>query len=282
MSVVRPVLYVPKGIVCANEQLFLEKVARFAELGASGLHVVADYDRALTVSHARTKEDVTTWHILGKHLSEEGKRRYRDLFQRYRGLELEDKLTVADAVEWWRQSLQLYVDEAVNMHRVEVDFLAHASIRPGVQELFSFCRKQSIPTVILSAGIRDVINVWTRAYGIQPYLVLSTVLLLAPDGTIIGWDEQTLIHILNKHEAGHAELSAIRAARPNVVAFGDGMGDADMVEGDANALRLRIFDPRADEVVDMQAVRQKTFAKFDALIETGTLHPILDMLKFIC
>ncbi len=266
----------------ADEEKFREKIVRFREQGAQSLHIVYDFDRTLTVSHPGTGQDVTTWQILGNHLSKQGQERYEELLQKYRKLELNDTLTEQDAVKWWEASLQLFVDEQVNVRKVEEDFLARASVRPGTAELFAACAQRSIPSIIMSAGIRDVIEIWARAYGLGPSLVLSTALKLDGAGRIVGWDRGTLIHVLNKHEAGHKDLTAIRSGRPNVIVVGDGMGDADMVTGEANALRIRIFDPRSDEIVDLQTVREKTFTKFDALIESGTFYPLLELLKIIC
>lgn len=276
-----PTPYIPEGMTCVDGDALLRKIAHFAEAGTASLHIVYDFDRTLTVSHPETQEDVTTWHILDKHLSDEGHARCQELFKKYRALELEDRLTERDAAEWWNASLQLYVDERVNIKQVDADFLARASIRPGTVELFALCKKYGVPNVIMSAGIRDVIDMWAQKYAIDPALVLSTALKLDSEGVIVGWDKDTLVHVLNKHEAGHKDLTAIRAVRPNVIVIGDGMTDADMAEGDDNVLRIRIFDPRPDEVVDIEAVRQKTFTRFDALLESGTLYPILKVIESI-
>jgi phosphoserine phosphatase len=184
---------IPEGMTCADETAFLHKIKSFAEAGGDNLHIVYDFDRTLTVSHPETQEDVTTWHILGKHLSEEGCVRYKNLFQKYRSLELADKLTERDAIEWWSASFQLYIDERVNIRHVDADFLARASIRPGAYELFALCKANKVPSVIMSAGIRDVIEIWTQKYGIEPALVLSTALKFDNEGVIVGWDKDTLV-----------------------------------------------------------------------------------------
>jgi hypothetical protein len=89
------------------------------------------------------------------------------------------------------------------------------------------------------------------------------------------------VHVLNKHETGHQDLTTIRANRPNVIVIGDGMTDAEMTEGDENVLRIRIFDPRPDEIVNIELVRDKTFTRFDALLESGTLYPLLEVVDAI-
>lgn len=282
MSQEQPLFQMPEGMSCGNEEAFIQKVAHFAGSGAADVHIIWDFDRTLTVSHPETQEDVTTWQILCEHLSEKGQAQYNDLFQRYRSMELEERMTVKDAVDWWSSILGLYVEERVSMTEVDADFLMRASIRRGAHEVFSLCKEQEIPNVIMSAGIRDVIDVWSHKYDIQPSLTLSTILKLDSDNRIVGWDEDSLVHTLNKHELDHEELTSIRSKRPKIIVVGDGMGDADMARGDVDVLRIRIFDPRPDEIFDISDVRRRTFEKFDVMIESGTLHPLLTTLKLIC
>lgn len=97
---------------------------------------------------------------------------------------------------------------------------------------------------------------------------------------MIDWDKKTPVHVLNKREIGHPELTKIRATRRNTIAIGDSLSDADMVEGDENVLRLRIYDPRSDEQTNANA-RQQTLRIFDAMIETGSFEPICRLGKYI-
>jgi HAD superfamily phosphoserine phosphatase-like hydrolase len=163
---------------------------------------------------------------------------------------------------------------------VENDFLNKASIRPGVAELFKFCAEHHIPTVILSAGIRDVIEIWCRRYKIESSLIISTALILDATGKIVGWEEDTLVHVLNKSEATHAELVAIRSERPKTFLVGDSVDDAAMASGDRDVVRVRILDPREDEVTGEKEV-QRTFEKFDAFIQSGSLRPILKLVELV-
>jgi HAD superfamily phosphoserine phosphatase-like hydrolase len=213
------------------------------------------------------------------HLPKAGKQEYAALFKKYRALEIAEVLTDQLAVEWWSASFDILVKYKVNMAEVERDFMHRASIRPGAAQLFGLCRANDIPTVILSGGVREVIEAWSRHYAIRPSLMLSTALVLDHAGTIVGWDKATLIHVLNKHEADHAELTSIRKNRPKAIVIGDGMSDADMAKGDADVLRIRVFDPRDDETADIGQVRARTFERFDAIIESGSLAPVLTVIE---
>ena len=271
----------PEGLIPANHENLEAKITEFIGATAAGIHFVFDFDRTLTVRNPETHEDVTTWHILREHLPEDGKKQYQDLFEKYRVLEIAGTMTEIDAADWWSSILDLFVKHKLNLPAVEQDFLERASIRPGTAELFQLCKDNDIPTVVLSAGIRDVIEMWDKTYGVSPSLTLSTALILDSSGTIIGWRKDTLVHVLNKSETGHPELESIRSSRPKAVVVGDSMNDADMAHGDKDVLRIRIYDPRPDEPIDIIKERQKTFTKFDAVVESGSLEPLLKLAKLI-
>ena len=159
-----------------NQKSVEAKIARFATVGRGKVHVLFDFDRTLTFNSGG--EDITTWHILRSHLPQGGQEQYDSFFQKYRTLEIQRKLTQANAVLWWEQILSLAKEHAVDMAEVERDFLSKANVRPYAQELFRLCQENEIPTVILSAGIADFINIWCSRYGINPNIILSTKLRL--------------------------------------------------------------------------------------------------------
>jgi HAD superfamily hydrolase (TIGR01544 family) len=271
---------IPQSLIVGDFAALEAKIANFVRVGAQGMHVIFDFDRTLTVKKPGSDDEVTTWHILGEHLPPEGKVEYKNLFQKYRGVELRGELTTQTAIDWWSASFELYIKYNINLADVEDDFLNKASIRPGVAELFELCAKHGIPTVILSAGIRDVIEIWCRRYKIEPSLIISTALRLDPTSRITGWREDTLVHVLNKSEATHAELIRIRSERPKTFLIGDSLDDATMASGDRDVIRIRVLDPRTDEVTSEQEI-QKTLESFDALTQSGSLRPLLELVELI-
>ncbi len=278
MSGQRKATDMPQDLVVGDSSALEAKIADFVRVGSNGMHVIFDFDRTLTVKRPGSDDEVTTWHILGEHLPPEGKLEYKNLFQKYRGVELRGELTTQTAIEWWSASFELYIKYDINLTDVEDDFLNKASIRPGVAELFKLCAGHGIPTIILSAGIRDVIEIWCRRYKIEPSLIISTALTLDTSGKITGWEKDTLVHVLNKSEATHVELVKIRSERPKTFLVGDSLDDTTMASGDRDVIRVRILDPRADEVTSEQEI-QRTLEKFDALIQSGSLRPFLELVE---
>lgn len=272
------ILSLLKGFTYDNEALVLEKCERFLNQ-TNRIHVVADFDRTLTVRRPENNDDITSWNILRDHLPKQQQIKCRELFEKAWPKEVAGTMTVQDAVEWWSAVLDIYAQNHLDMNEVERDFLQRASIRPGAKELFTLCHTSNIPTVILSAGVKDVIDLWSATYAIEPTLVISTELELDDARRIIGWKKDTLVHILNKSETNHSELTRIRGERPLAILFGDSMNDVDMAAGDKNVLRVRIFDPRPGETIAIEAERTKTFQSFDVMIESGNVNPLVALIK---
>lgn len=269
------------NLLYASPEHTVAKIDTFIQAGAGQLQLVFDFDRTLTISKPGNNEDITTWHILNEHLPQPGKDRYRKLFKQYRAREISGALTQTDATTWWSSILNLFVEHQIDMTNVEKDFLSKASIRPGTKELFDTCATHGIPTIILSAGIKDVIELWAQTYQIHPTIILSTSLQLDKNGKTSGWDKESLVHVLNKKEIGHPELQKIRTERSKTILIGDSLNDADMAEGTESVFRILINDPRDDENKNNTALHAKAFQTFDAIIETGNLYPVQQLIKQI-
>lgn len=276
MSNIKDRLFIPEGLHVLDQTAFMVKLEHFARLGATGLHALLDFDRTLTVKRPGSSDEVTTWHILNEHLPVQAQAEYQQYFDKYRALEVSGKMTTAHAVEWWSSILDLFVANGVSLAEVERTFFEKASIREYVTEFFADLNKHNIPSTILSAGIKNIIDLWVKKYNIKASLVLSTELEIDNTGVVVGWDKSTLVHVLNKHEADHFELAQIRENRPNTLLIGDGIDDATMAVGKANILRVRILDRRDDDP-DLEIEKARTFESFDALITNGSMQPLCDL-----
>lgn len=264
-----------------NQNKVLAKLKHFQEIGISQLHVILDFDRTLTTRKSASIPDVTTWQVLRMHLPPEGNDEYVAMWSIYRAKELNNTLTQADAIYWWEETLKLFSTYKLSLKTVENDFFSKVSIRPETKELFDLFYSYHIPSVVISAGVKDIITMWCNYYGVTPGVVISTKLETNFEGTITGWDKKSLVHILNKKEQGHKELTRIRTTRPLTLLIGDGINDAHIVEGEENVLRIRINDPREDEKVDREKLVHDTFETFDLMIEKGTFQPVIDLIEFL-
>ncbi len=259
------------GHEISNPEIYHQKIEQFRTDGPEKLQLVFDFDRTLTVPNSDTIQDVTSWSVLGHHLPTEGKRRQQELYETYRHKELDGTMTTVDAENWWRAVLSLFAEYSLDMRAVEDDFVNHVTIRPGVDEIFTWASKHNVPTIILSAGISNVIDFWCKHHTIEPSLVISTSLVLDESGKVTGWADDELVHTLNKRETGHSRSSGILHSRPNTILAGDSIADKAMVPGQEDVLRYFVEDAREDE---NQVRNALAASEFDVILTDGSMNAL--------
>lgn len=267
------------GFGVADEAAVLEKLERFMDGGPDDVHVALDFDKTLTFTDPEADGHTTSWRILQDNLPPEGILKQQELYDKYYPLERNGTMTHDDAMTWWNSALGLFVEYGLNLGKVERQFMQRANIRAGVRELFDACDEQGLPTVVLSAGVKNVIDMWMARYAISPSVVVSTELILDPAQRIIGWDSSTVVHSLNKDEIDHPELTRIRAARTKTIVVGDSMQDANMAVGEEDVLRVRVFNPEPGSQPDFETFRQQSLEHFDLVIETGSMMPLTGLVR---
>jgi len=261
------------GLEVFDPESFDAKLRRFGSEGLRRMHGVFDFDFTLTTPAANGRP-VSSWGIVEEHLPPEAQAKAHAMFDHYYPLELNGLMTVEDAETWWNDALTLQRDNSVNLLEVEKHFVNAATIRHGSKETLDFLKQLDVPTVIISAGVKNVIDMWCATYDVNPDLIISTVFETDEDGRMTGWDESTVVHTFNKAETGHPELERLKQDRPNVLVVGDNINDADMATGDETVIRVRIVDTRPDSTHDYDSIRRSTAERFDALIEDGDMMPV--------
>ncbi|KKQ21455.1 MAG: hypothetical protein A3G45_00070 [Candidatus Staskawiczbacteria bacterium RIFCSPLOWO2_12_FULL_37_15] len=261
-----------------DNKKIIAKVDSFLFSGKEKIHLVLDFDRTMTKSQNQAGENINTWQILKTHLPEEAKEEYQKFYNKYRPLEAANKMKESDAAAWWEEILNLYQKNKLNWLDIVNDVNSKMPIRNGTKELFDVCKKKNIPIIIISAGIKDVIEIWCQRFEIKPATILSTNLFFDNNGYIKGWDRGSLIHVLNKKEKGHKEVSEMKKLRPNIILIGDSINDYSMVNGTKKVLRIIIDDPRPDDMLSKKN-NSDGFSKFDLVIKNKSLYPIIKILK---
>lgn len=269
-----------QGLDVFDPARFETKLRRFGTAGLSSVHGVFDFDLTLTAPTPEGRP-LSSWSMLEDHLPPDARAYCIELFERYYPLEKSGEMTLHDAETWWGLALKAQQDSKVNLKDVEADFLKQDTIRVGSRELFEFFDRQDVQSIILSAGVKNVIDIWCRAYGISPTAVISTEFFTDEEGRMTGWDESSVVHVLNKGESAHPELIRLRTERPNVIVVGDSIHDADMAQGDDNVIRIRIVDTNPNDIGSVEEIRTKTAERFDAMITGGDLLPVLALANHI-
>jgi phosphoserine phosphatase len=270
-----------QGFIALDYKNAVSKVAEFVSAGLSQMHVVFDWDRTSTANGGG--RDITSWGVVQNLLPIDGRKIDQALYDEYHPKELTQTLTEEEARFWWRASLELHVKYGTDIRKMK-RAVCDVGMRPrdGVIELFHRCEALNVPTIILSAGVRNVIEWVTENYGIRPTATLATNLLTDGSGKVTGWDESTVIHNLNKHEMGHNEISLIRRDRPYTILLGDSVDDARMVKGEKDVLRIRVYDnkPALSAAQMEQYIQESLAAGYDLIVE-NTLSPVVNLLNWI-
>lgn len=261
------------GFYVGSPEKVQAKLHRFAQAGPDSTYYLFDFDNTLTTSK-HTGEDVSTWTLLHGLLPENGKTEIARLRNKYLPMEIAGSMTEKDALTWWDSALALYIKYPVYMKDIEAAS-KNVRLRDGTTRLFKSCEAADIPTVILSAGISNVIDSIVARHDIHPSLILSTEFVLGEDGRVLNWDRGSMIHILNKRERGHTELSRIRSERPYTILVGDALQDVDMVDGDEHVLRVRMCDLVHQDPAKRDSYLEQSFAAgFDMVLEED-LEPLI-------
>jgi HAD superfamily phosphoserine phosphatase-like hydrolase len=268
------------GFECRSNPDVMSKLASFALAGSESFHVVSDFDLTLTAGK-QPGQNIGTWDVMDELLPPEGVERHTAIYNSFRPIEIQGKLTAEIAREKWSETLDLITSYPIDIDDVEAAFLSVAQLRRGARELFDVCRANNVPTVVLSSGIRNVIQTMAEHYQIHPTYILSNDLEFDDTTRLVtGWRRDSLVHILNKNEMGHSELAALRRTRPNVLLLGDVPDDVRMVEGDS-VLRIRILDPRKGEIHDLEAAKQVSFdCGYDLVVEHD-LQPVVRIVEWL-
>jgi len=129
------------GFLCGNAQILSKKIDHIILAGREKMHLVLDFDRTLTRGKDESGRDVTTWHVLQRHLSDAAKKEYWRLYGKYRPLEAQNKITVSDAVAWWSSVLNIYRDNKLKWPDVAKDLMVAMPPRDGVKGIVQHLRR---------------------------------------------------------------------------------------------------------------------------------------------
>ena len=266
-----------EGFTVRDESVW-SKLERYRAAGPDKLHVILDFDHTLTAGIVPGK-NVGTFQLLHDELPEEAKSVHDELYNKYRPIEAAHQLTEKMSERWYIEALDILATSGINIKLAKDAMLKTIKARQGSSDLFKTSHESGVPIVVLSAGVKQMIQMILEKYKLDPQLVLATEFIVRPDGEVHGWKKQTLIHTMNKHERSHAELSQLHHERPNVVVVGDELADAAMVSGDA--LRIRVFDPRIGETVNEAQYEKESFAAGFDLIVKYSLEPVAQLVGHI-
>lgn len=272
------------------------KIEQLVSGGPDKLQIISDFDRTITTSEYNNKQTMSSFSVFEAcdSLSEDYKEKARTLLQKYRPIEDNTQMTVAQKLpfieEWWHQSELLLKGLCFQYEDINKSIeKANLHLRDGSTEAFNKLSRNKIPIIVLSAGIGDVVeliliheNLFTDNVS-----VVSNFLKMSTDknglSKIEGFRGNKLIHVFNKNE--HAYIDAHQndthlSGRSNVILLGDSLGDANMDGGIPYDTVLRIGFLNADLMEHEDGYLQQYKLAFDIVLvqdqTMGLLNYLLD------
>ncbi|KAL3053385.1 hypothetical protein OYC64_005839 [Pagothenia borchgrevinki] len=247
--------------VCMRDPQRVEEILQsMVKAGSNTVQVIADFDMTLTRFAYKGKRCPTCHNILDNSnlISNECREELKVLLDTYYPIEIDSARSIAEKlplmVEWWTKAHKILVQQ-----KIRKDLLAtavrdsDAMLREGYQLLFDHLHEHSIPLLIFSAGIGDILEEVIRQAGVfhSNVKVFSNYMDFDESGLLKAFKGE-LIHIYNKREGallntGHFE--ELRT-RPNVLLLGDSLGDltmADGVQDMENILKIGFLNDKVEE-----------------------------------
>lgn len=281
----------PAQLILTDPDAFAATAQAIVAAGPDHLVLILDFDRTITtmwMDDARTERGATCHGIVESTRGPELLAAARALNAKYYPAEVDPDLPLERKVplmeEWYSAVHELLLRDGLRREDV-VDSVAKARLRlrPGAADVFAWAAAHSVPLLVFSAGIGNVLLevLRQRLPGGLPACVhcVSNMMKFADDGALTGFSSP-LIHMFNKH-AGVLDPGVLRALsdRRHVIVVGDSLGDATMAEGlpsVAHELRYGLLNDGAERLLPAYA------GVFDAII-TGDapLWPLLELLRRI-
>uniref|UniRef100_A0A6B2LCX0 5'-nucleotidase n=1 Tax=Arcella intermedia TaxID=1963864 RepID=A0A6B2LCX0_9EUKA len=259
----------------------------------NNIQIVTDFDRTLTKAVVNGKPGACSYGVIENSglLSADYHKKIKECYDYYFPIEIDPHKTIQEKVpfmvEWWVKANGALVNEKISVSLFDTMIpKANLGFRVGVHQFLEFTEKNSLPVLVFSAGVGDLIDkifVYLEGRLHSNLHVISNRIITDSNGTITGWKDP-MIHVFNKNEVALSHDSSSSwfesvSHRKNLILIGDSPGDVGMANGvvdPGEILKIGFFN--FDDPVALE--KYKTL--FDVLIlNDGSFKFVLDLLNDI-
>ena len=272
----------------SNQQILQEKIKSLQSAGSTNFHVVADFDKTLTKAFVRGKKILSSYSLLrdGGYLTPDYPRRAYAEFDKYHPYEIDPNLSIEEKdvkmVEWWKAHWDLMLECGMNKGVIE-DLIVKRKLelRGSVEKLFGLLNKNTIPLLIFSSGLGNVIEEFLKdKMLLTPNIhIIANFFQFNDKGIAIDY-KKPLIHVFNKNEVEVKNTPYYQevSERKNVILLGDSLGDLGMTEGleHDTIIRIGFLNDNTKELLN------KYSKEFDVVIlNDGSMSYVNELIKEI-
>lgn len=219
-----------------------KKIIPFSDL--NNVYIVADFDRTITTGNSKT-----SWSILANSdlVPDSYIKERNDLFNYYRPIEIDETIDSNKknilVKEWFQKHIELFVKYKMTeeIFKIAAINLSMLDFRPGAKEFLEFLHKNSIPLIIISAGIGNFIEEFFNANNCYfNNIYVSSNKIIFKNGIAVGV-EDNIIHSLNKNEISLPScITKNLKNKSQVILLGDQLSDLNMVNKDSHHFVLSV------------------------------------------
>ncbi len=219
-------------------------------------YFVIDFDKTIT-----TNSSQDSWSVSGILLGEDFKKNMDELYKIYRPIELDYKIEVKEKEKamrvWYEQCMSLYFKYNLTEEKIKISVQkSKMEFREGAKEFLQNAYYKSIPIVILSAGIGNVIEQFlneNECYFENMYII-SNFFEFDKEGKVQEFDNSKIIHTSNKTMNGKIPQSfqeKLKSRRYKIL-IGDLREDENMVEKEEwdTTLKIGILKPETENMLE--------------------------------
>jgi phosphoserine phosphatase len=270
-------LYDLRQFDVAEPEAIQQKLDALRSFKPNDFIIVADFDNTLA------RRGFSIWEALRNALPEAGRaesdsERRINLAREYAG-----DLTTEEVIAWSKHEFARYVKYGITTEAI-ADAVRNVKLRIGARKLFGLCAKADMERHILSASVADAIEIVAKHKRLRPTRVHSNR-LRTKDGSVIEWDEDNMLHNLNKHEYALrliANDSLSRDSSQPKIVLGDTRYDADVISGE-NVLRIRMKGRKGNTPKYLaDSFAQSSICNgYDLVLRSESLLPVVNLVKWL-
>ncbi|KAI8997276.1 pyrimidine 5'-nucleotidase [Pilobolus umbonatus] len=270
------------------------KLAKMIDGGRQNLHFISDFDMTMSLYWVRNKQtyalerNISSHRVISRYskMTPEYTAETDRIFNKYYPIEVNHNMTWEEKlpfmIQWWTEAHESIIRQRLTRQDIEqMPEEISVDMRPCLDKLIKTCNAASIPFLVFSAGIGDVIRSLLRKSNsmYDNMHIVSNMMIFDENDVCVGF-EDPLIHIFNKSEfqLESSPYHKMIEERKNVILLGDSTGDLQMSQGIQHELCFNIgfLNHNIEEL-------EPTYLEaFDIVIEgDANMEPVVEILKCI-
>ncbi|KFQ37418.1 7-methylguanosine phosphate-specific 5'-nucleotidase, partial [Merops nubicus] len=216
-------------------------------------------------------------------ISEDGKRKLKDLLHYYYPIEIDPNRTLEE-----KRPLMVECHELLSQQKIQKGDIAQivresdVMLRDGFSELFDQLHKHDVPLFIFSAGVGDILEEIIRQADVfYPNVNVVSNYMDFDDKGVLRRFKGPLIHTYNKNNSvlQGTEYFQQLSSRTSIILLGDSMGDLTMADGVPsveNILKIGFLNDKVEEQ------RGRYLDAYDIVLERDeTLDVVNGILRYL-